>query len=187
MCKYLLFTVGKRNVSINRIPDDDLAEYHKWYAIVLDTKCGMESLEERVKHAHTVKEHLMKASRLNPNDFAIQYLLGRWCYLLATLNSFQILFARYFIAEPPESSYEEAYGYLLAAEDLKPRTFLPNILLLGQACLEMEKYHRAKHYLNLVVYLGEKKSAESRQARKLLYHLEKNKFKAAAFDYTFIG
>lgn len=144
----------------------------------------MEGFDKRVKNLAIIKQHLIKAIQLNQNDFTLQYLLGRWCYLLTSLNQFQKIYMKYFINELPSTTYSEAYKYLLNAENLKPRTYIPNILLLGQTCIALKKYHQAKYYLNLVVYLNDGKTTkENRLAEKLLCNLGKE----TTMDYGFVG
>lgn len=47
------------------------------------------------------------------------------------LKSFQRILIRFFFAEPPKSSYEEAYNYFLKAEEIKGKFYIPNIYMLG--------------------------------------------------------
>ncbi|KAJ8979217.1 hypothetical protein NQ317_011856 [Molorchus minor] len=134
---------------------------HKWIAIVLDATSGMVSLEQRVKTSMLVREHLMKACQLNPTDFTTHYMLGKWCYEMSELSWLHRMIAKYLIAaEPPRSTYEEAYRYLSRAEELQPRTFLPNIFLLAKTCIEMGQFYKAKYYLNLLVNLPPKDACE---------------------------
>ncbi|KAJ8950608.1 hypothetical protein NQ314_007834, partial [Rhamnusium bicolor] len=153
---------------------ENSANVHKWMAIIMDTRNGLVSLENRVKYSPIVRDHLIRACELNPQDFTSQYMLGRWCFEMSQLSWIQRVIAKYFIAtEPPKSSYEEAYRYLSKAEELQPRTFLPNIYLLGKTCIEMGQFYKAKYYLNLAVNLRPRDECERCCINKAKYLMSK--------------
>ncbi|XP_076271969.1 regulator of microtubule dynamics protein 1-like isoform X2 [Rhynchophorus ferrugineus] len=150
--------------------------YHKWLAIILNARNGMDSLESKVIGYPEVRDHLKLACQTNPKDFTIQHMLGKWHYEMANLTWFQRLLARYFFEEPPKSNFEEAYKYLNKAEELLPRTYLPNVFLLGCACIHLGQYYRAKYYLNMAINLPTHSDCDkccSTNAKRLLAKLEK--------------
>lgn len=53
-------------------------------------------------------------------------------YILIIFLSFQRTLIRYLFAEPPTSSYKEAYGYFLKAEELRGKFYIPNLYMLGK-------------------------------------------------------
>ncbi|XP_072395420.1 regulator of microtubule dynamics protein 1-like [Diabrotica undecimpunctata] len=153
------------------------AEVHKWMAIILDTHYGLINLENRVKYASMVRNHLEKACELNPDDFTSYYMMGNWCYQMCRLTKFQRFIAKYFLAtEPPVSEYEVAYKYLQRAEELRPRTVLANLYLLGDTCKQIGQYFKAKYYLNLAVNLKSNNENDKHialQAKNLLKKLQR--------------
>nr|XP_023017399.1 regulator of microtubule dynamics protein 1-like isoform X1 [Leptinotarsa decemlineata] len=174
------------------------AEVHKWSAIILDTYNGLINLENRVKSFTSVRDHLKRACELDPRDFTAHYMLGKWFFQMCQLNWFQRMIAKYFIAtEPPKSSYDQAYKkfhyftfksatplppskcrygcdrYLLKAEELQPRTFLPNMYLLGETCVETGQFYKAKYYLNLAISLPPRDDCERCCVSKVRYLLRK--------------
>ncbi|KAJ8942050.1 hypothetical protein NQ318_002805 [Aromia moschata] len=124
-----------------------------------------------------VHDHLLKACQLDPHDFTTHYMLGKWCFEMCDLGWFQRIIAKYVVAaEPPASSYEEAYRYLSRAEELQPRTFLPNIYLLARTCIELRQFYKAKYYLNLTVNLPPRDACEKclvAKANHLIKKLER--------------
>lgn len=153
------------------------AEVHKWMAIVMDRRSGLVDLEERVRHAEAVRDHLIRACELNPRDFTAHYMLGRWCFQMCQFSWLQRMIAKYVLhVDPPKSSYQQAYKYLSKAEELQPRTFLPAVYLLGRTCVETGQYFKAKYYLNLVTNLPPKDNCEMcciSNAKRLIKRLEK--------------
>ncbi|KAG5880122.1 hypothetical protein JTB14_027059 [Gonioctena quinquepunctata] len=154
--------------------ENESADVHKWTAIVLDASNSLINLESRVKNFPTVRDHLERACELNPQDFSTHHMLGKWFFQMSQLNWFQRLIAKYFIAsEPPKSSYDEAYRYLAKAEELQPRTFLPNIFLLGRTCIETGQFYKGKYYLNIAVSLPAKSDCEKCYVSKARYLIRK--------------
>ncbi|XP_030752099.1 regulator of microtubule dynamics protein 1-like [Sitophilus oryzae] len=155
---------------------DGKAYYHKWLAVILNAKNGLESLETKVTEYTKIQDHLKIACQTNPKDFTIQYMLGKYHYEMANMTWFQRFLARYLFKEPPKSNFEEAYKHLNKAEELLPRTFLPNVYLLGSVCIELGQYYRAKYYLNMALNLPTHTECDqccSANAKRILEKLEK--------------
>lgn len=130
------------------------ANVHKWMAIITDVKCGIESTQCRVKAAGKIKEHLIKAYEINPNDVVILYMLGKWCFEMSRLTFFQRILAKVLYAAPPKASYEEAYFYFKKAVEVDTTGYyIPNIFLLGETCIHLKKYFRATYYLKMASLL----------------------------------
>nr|CAH7725548.1 unnamed protein product [Callosobruchus chinensis] len=156
---------------------DTSADVHKWAAVIIDEQSGMVSLEHRVKHSPMVRAHLEKACQLNPRDFSAHYMLGKWCFDMSQLSWFQRMMAKYVLAtEPPRSTYQQAYLHLSKAEELRPRTFVPNVYLLGRVCIETGYFYKAKYYLNMTLNLPLRDKCDkccAEQARNLIKKLDR--------------
>lgn len=127
---------------------------HKWMAILLDAKSGLEGTEYRVRASFVIKEHMLKAYELNPNDVVILYMLGKWCFEMSRLTFFQKMIAKLLYATLPQTSYSEAYFYFKKAFDLENRFYyIPNVYLLGKTCYHLGQNYRAIFYLKLATQL----------------------------------
>lgn len=129
------------------------ANVHKWLAVVLYEKTEHESTEARIKAYTEIKRHLRRAAELQPDDVVVLHILGKLCFELAHLTPFQRMLAKTFYAQPPDSTYEEAYQYFEKAESIRPRFYLPNLYMLGRTCFELKQYFRANYYLNIAANL----------------------------------
>ncbi|CAG9862644.1 unnamed protein product [Phyllotreta striolata] len=153
---------------------DEDPEVHKWMAIVLDERSGLINLRQRLNAAPMVKYHLRRACDLNPRDFEAHYMLGTWYYQLCRLNWVQKLIAKYLITcELPNSSYKQAYKYLLQAHELRPRAMLSNVFFLGDTCFQIGHYFKARYYLNMAVDLKPRDDEERRFLAKALHLIKK--------------
>ena len=88
---------------------------HKWYALMLGQTSSLLGMKEKIEKSYTMKEEATMALLQLPSDASLQYLLGNWCIGVADLSWIERKAASAFFATPPESSYEEALGYLLSA------------------------------------------------------------------------
>ncbi|KAF6208615.1 hypothetical protein GE061_017073 [Apolygus lucorum] len=122
---------------------------HKWMSILLDAKCGYDGLKARISNLETVKKHMMIASELNKKDATILYMIGLWCYQIADMPWYQRKIASTVFAKPPDSTYEEALEYFVRAEEVEPRFYSQNLLMLGKTYLKLKEEDKARYYLDL--------------------------------------
>lgn len=70
------YTIGKSvllrklGVDLGRIPGQNKSNYHKWLAVISNTKNGLDSLETKVREYPVIRDNLIKACESNPNDFS---------------------------------------------------------------------------------------------------------------------
>ncbi|MGH0141787.1 UNVERIFIED_CONTAM: hypothetical protein FKN15_074612 [Acipenser sinensis] len=92
-------------------------EHLQWYAICISDIGDYEGTKIKIGNAYVVKEHLQRAIELNPKDATAIHVLGLWCFAFAELPWYQRKIAAMLFASPPSSTYEEALGYFLKAEE----------------------------------------------------------------------
>lgn len=122
---------------------------HKWMSILLDAKSSYDGIKARISNLETVKGHLMRASELNHNDATTLYMIGLWCYEIADMPWYQRKIASTIFAKPPDSTYEEALTYFTKAEEVEPRFYGQNLLMLGKTYLKLNDEENARFYLYL--------------------------------------
>lgn len=64
---------------------------------------------------------LQKAIEYNPKDGYAHYVLGRWCFQVASVGWIQRKAAAALFASPPESTYEQALEHFFTAESREYR------------------------------------------------------------------
>ncbi|XP_015926622.1 regulator of microtubule dynamics protein 1 [Parasteatoda tepidariorum] len=120
----------------------DNPEVHKWYAITIGSLGDYVGVQERIINGYTFKEHVDKAITLKPQDPSLHYMLGRWCYEVATLPWYARKIASTLLTAPPESTLEEARTYLFQADRLKP-DWKENLLVLAKTYIKDGSYSEA--------------------------------------------
>ncbi|XP_014275118.1 regulator of microtubule dynamics protein 1 [Halyomorpha halys] len=125
---------------------------HKWMSILLDARTAYDGIKARISHLDSVKNHMLKAVELNPKDATTLYMLGLWCYQITDMPWYQRKIASTVFAAPPVSSYEEALDYFIKAEEIEPRFYSQNLLMLGKTYLKLKKEDKARYYLDLACH-----------------------------------
>jgi tetratricopeptide (TPR) repeat protein len=120
--------------------DETNSSAHRWKAIISNAYSSSIGMKQQILNLDTMKYHLERAIELNPADATVLTLMGSWHTELLELSWYQRKFATTFLAELPECSYEEALKLFLRAEELAPKSWNRNLLLIG------------KTYLQLVIY-----------------------------------
>ncbi|XP_034755811.1 regulator of microtubule dynamics protein 3 [Etheostoma cragini] len=96
------------------------AECHKWFAVLTELTSQHDSMHSKLKSSHILKEHLDRALALRDDDPMCFYLLGRWCYEVATLDWLEKKAAAALYQSPPASTLHDALENFLKAEELSP-------------------------------------------------------------------
>lgn len=127
--------------------DDKNYACHKWMAVLLDAKCELDGIKERVSQLENVKKHMQAAVDLNPEDPTNWHLLGNFAFGLADMPWYQRKVVSTIFATPPSGTYEEALGHFLTAEEKKPNFYSMNLLFIGKCYQALKDKDKAKEYL----------------------------------------
>ncbi|XP_069561978.1 regulator of microtubule dynamics protein 3 isoform X3 [Brachyistius frenatus] len=84
------------------------ADCHKWFAVLTGLDSKHESMHAKLKSSHVLKEHLDRAIALRDDDPVCFYLLGRWCYEVASLDWLEQKAAAALYHTPPSSTLQDA-------------------------------------------------------------------------------
>ncbi|XP_031721904.1 regulator of microtubule dynamics protein 3 [Anarrhichthys ocellatus] len=96
------------------------AECHKWFAVLTELTSKHGSMHGKLKSSNILKEHLDRAIALRDDDPMCYYLLGRWCYEVATLDWLEKKAAAALYQSPPTATLLDALENFLKAEELSP-------------------------------------------------------------------
>lgn len=116
-------------------------------AVLLDAKCELVGIKERIYQLENVKKHMEKAVELNPDDPTNWHLLGNFAFGLADMPWYQRKIVSAIFATPPTGTYEEALENFLKAEETKPNFYSMNLLFIGRCYYNLKDKEKAKEYL----------------------------------------
>lgn len=130
--------------------DENNFAIHKWYAILLDATAELDGIKARVSQCENVRKHMMRAVELNPNDPTGWYILGNLEYSLADMSWAVKKIVSTVFATPPNGSYEKALECFLKAENIEPKFYSMNNLLMGKTYMQLKDNEKAKEQLAIV-------------------------------------
>jgi len=119
---------------------------NKWYGVLLSQSGPYLGTKVKIANAPIVKQHFEKARDLKPDDATTHYLIGMWCFNVANISWLERKAAQALFGTPPESTYEEALGHFLKAEEMSPSFYSDNQLQIGLMYLKTGKKAEAKEW-----------------------------------------
>ncbi|HHF58164.1 MAG TPA: hypothetical protein ENL41_01915 [candidate division WOR-3 bacterium] len=129
----------------------------------------------KVKLAMKIKEAVLRALELNPNNHLANYIWGSYNFEAATLNWALRKFAKMLFGEVPEGTLEDAEKYIKKAVSLKPDR-IKYRLELAKLYKKMEKKEEAIRELEITLNLKPQYKEDYvllKEAEELLRKLKK--------------
>ncbi|KOX67922.1 Regulator of microtubule dynamics protein 2 [Melipona quadrifasciata] len=91
-----------------RVLENQNVNLYKWYAILIGLDGDYLSVTDKIKNGVVFKKYIEMALEIQPDDFELHYLLGRFKYEIANLSWIEKKVAATLFAKLPSSSIEEA-------------------------------------------------------------------------------
>jgi len=126
------------------------ARAHATLAAALGRLAQFRGGRGKVELAREVHEHALRATGLDPNDFAGYVVLGVWNREVATLNFFLRTFAANLLGGLPDASLERSAALLERSVRLAPDYVTPN-LELARTYVEMDRERDARDALTRAI------------------------------------
>ncbi|CAK8682439.1 unnamed protein product [Clavelina lepadiformis] len=145
---YEAFECSKRALEA----DENNFAAHKWYAITMGDVGDYEGVKVKISNAYVIRDHLQRATELNPNDATTLHCLGMWCFAFADMPRWQHMIAGMIFGTPPTSNYDEAAEYFMQAERVDPNFYSVNLLMLGKCYKKMKDVKRAMLFLDRTMH-----------------------------------
>nr|CAB3244566.1 regulator of microtubule dynamics protein 1-like [Phallusia mammillata] len=145
--------------------DDYNFASHKWYAITIGDVGDYEGTKIKISNAFIIRDHLQRASELNPKDATTLHCLGMWCFVFADMPGWQRTIASFIFGTPPTSTFPEAAEYFMQAERVDPNFYSINLLMLGKTYMKMNDKKRAMLFFDRTIHYPIV-TAEDEQAKK---------------------
>nr|XP_026691043.1 regulator of microtubule dynamics protein 1 [Ciona intestinalis] len=145
---YEAFNASKEALDVD---ESDFAA-HKWYAITIGDVGDYEGTKVKISNAFLIRDHLERATELNPSDATTLHCLGMWCFAFADMPWWQHKMAAVIFGTPPSSTYKEAADYFMQAERVDPNFYSVNLLMLGKTYIKMNDHKRAMLFLDRVLH-----------------------------------
>ncbi|KAK0411606.1 hypothetical protein QR680_005741 [Steinernema hermaphroditum] len=151
--------------------DDKNFNVLKWAAVLSGGVSDFLGTKERIQEGYKFKEYLDKALVMNPTEYSLLHMRGRFSYSVANLSWLERKAASTFFAEPPTATIDEALRDFEESERLKPNQWMENLLYLGRCYIAKGNKESAVKYLKVADGLEVSDEAEKdmkSEVRKLL-------------------
>jgi len=123
--------------------------------------------KKRIENAYVIRDHVMRAMELRPDEAGPRLVLGKWCMEVASIGTIARMAAKALFGAPPEATLDEALGHLKDAierDNIDSPTYALVCLTMGQ-CLEMMKNAaEAKKWFEKCVASKAEQSADVRES-----------------------
>ncbi|KAM8726741.1 regulator of microtubule dynamics protein 3 [Acanthopagrus schlegelii] len=129
------------------------AECHKWFAVLTGLPYQNDSMHSKLKSSHILKEHLDRAIALRDDDPLCFYLLGRWCYEVATLDWLEKKAAAAIFHSAPTTTLHDALENFLKAEELSPGFSKTVRLYIAKCHMELGNISEASNWTELALMM----------------------------------
>jgi len=149
--KELLFEGRGYALDAYNINDNDFNSV-KWAAVMTGQVIDYLGMKEKIEQGKNFKGYLDKAISLNPQDYSIMHMRGRYSFGVASLSWIERKVASTLFATPPTATYEEAISDFLEVEKFKK--WIENRLFLARS------YHAINDKQKMVDYLRSAKELE---------------------------
>jgi len=146
---------------------------HLSLAICYGRAATVADAKTKIAYSKLIKQHADSALALDPKNDLTYFVLGSWCYEMASLNGFLRALARVIYGAVPTATYKEAARYLEKAVALNPKR-VSNHAALGRTYAALGDRDRARQSLTTALSLPDGDKADAivkQQARKDLMKL----------------
>lgn len=153
--------------------DDNRAESHKWYGILIGKVGILEGSKQKILNSYEVKKHTLKAIELDPEDDGNYHVMGQWNFVLSELSWFEKKIAGLIYATLPEASFEEAANFFKQASAIAPGE-VRHHLWLGKTYEELDNDGAAKIAYNAALAITAETDSDrilQKEAKELLSDL----------------
>ncbi|XP_057368296.1 regulator of microtubule dynamics protein 2-like isoform X2 [Daphnia carinata] len=128
--------------------DESNAEANKWFAISLGATSCYCSVSEKIRNGVLFKQHIDKAIEINPSDYLLHHLLGRFSFEVSSLSWIERKVATALFRDIPSGSVQEALSKFMLSEKLRAEPWKTNSLYIAKCFIHLGEYAQAMHWIN---------------------------------------
>ena len=139
----------------------------KWYCASIGKITKFVGIKQKIKYGHEFKEHIDKAIKLDPNDYLLHFMLGRFCFELSSLSWLERRIASTLFGQVPSSNFNEALTAFIRCDKLKPK-WKDNYLWVAKTLIQLKRKEDAKKWVTLALALHSANVLDEMAHRQLI-------------------
>ncbi|GMT10530.1 hypothetical protein PFISCL1PPCAC_1827 [Pristionchus fissidentatus] len=109
----------------------------RWAAILTGAATDYLATKEKIEQGYVFKSLLDKALALDPTEFALLHMRGRFSYSVAELSWIERKVASTLYSTPPTATIDEALRDFLAANEVK-QSWIENLFYIGKCYIALK-------------------------------------------------
>uniref|UniRef100_A0A0N5AQJ4 Regulator n=1 Tax=Syphacia muris TaxID=451379 RepID=A0A0N5AQJ4_9BILA len=126
----------------------------RWTAVLTGAATEFLGVRERVREGKVFTDHLNKAIAIEPKEFTLLHLRGRFCFEVANLSWLEKKVANALFSGVPNCTTNDALTDFLEAEKCAPFPWAENLLFIAR-CYAIEKQKElAAKYIKKIESIG---------------------------------
>ncbi|VDM44649.1 unnamed protein product [Toxocara canis] len=123
----------------------------KWHAVLIGSVANLSRTQEKIEQGYIFKEYLDKAIAMQPTEYTLLHMRGRFAFSVANLSWLERKVASTLFAAPPQATLDEALEDFLAVEEIKPGCWIENLFYLVQVLLAKKDKAGAVKYMKIAL------------------------------------
>ncbi|CAI5448712.1 unnamed protein product [Caenorhabditis angaria] len=123
----------------------------KWSAVLTGQNAEAQQTKQKIEMGNKFKALLDKAISMQPDDFVLLHLRGRYKFTVASLTWLEKKIAATFYTTVPTHTFEESIEDFQSCYKVEPK-WIENLLYLAKAYIGAKDKENAKKYLKVAVY-----------------------------------
>lgn len=130
--------------------DENNFEALRWLAVTTGAATDFMGVKERVEQGKVFKEHLDKAIGIDPKEFTLLHLRGRFSFEISNLSWLERKVCNALFSTLPTASVDESLADFLEAERYAPFVWPENLLYIARCYALKKDKNSAVKYLEKV-------------------------------------
>uniref|UniRef100_A0A915CVD1 Regulator of microtubule dynamics protein 1 n=1 Tax=Ditylenchus dipsaci TaxID=166011 RepID=A0A915CVD1_9BILA len=125
----------------------------KWAAVLTGALSNLLGTKDRIMQGYVFKNHLDKGLSIDPSEYLLLHMRGRFAYSVASLSWLEKSVASTLFATPPKATFQEALCDFLQVEMIRPNQWIENLLYLAKTYIAVSDKGNAAKYLKMASQL----------------------------------
>lgn len=130
--------------------DDQNFEALRWTAVLTGASTEFLGVRDRIREGKVFTDHLNKAIALDPKEFTLLHLRGRFCFEVASLNWLEKKVANTLFSGVPDCTTDDALADFIEAEKYAPFAWAENLLFIARCYTMKNQKELAYEYVKKI-------------------------------------
>lgn len=153
--------------------NDENFEALRWTAVLIGAATEFLGVRDKIREGKVFTDYLNRAIAIDPKEFTLLHLRGRFCFEVSNLNWLEKKVANTLFSGVPDCTTDDALADFLEAEKYAPFAWAENLLFIAR-CYTIKKHKElAYEYVEKIEAIGKTDDAIDEGLREVRGSLSK--------------